>query len=90
MKKPRMLAVLFGMLVGSCIAIADARADIFMFTDEGGTPHFSNVQSDKRYRLFMQTEQPVVHVDAPQSTPSVYSRNRAIFTPEIKRAACFC
>lgn len=89
MKKPQILAVLFGMLAGSCITIADAQADIFVFTDESGTPHFSDVQSDARYRLFMQMEQPGAHVEAPQNAQLVYSRNRAIFTPEIKRAALF-
>lgn len=80
---------LLGVLAGLCIGIADARADIFVFTDDTGTPHFSDVPSDSRYRLFMHAKQSDVHVDAPQRAPSVYIRNREIFTPEIKRAASF-
>lgn len=83
------MRALLGVLTGLGIGIADAQADIFMFTDDSGTPHFSDVPSDSRYRLFMHTEQSDAHVDAPQSTPSVNRRNREIFTPEVKRAASF-
>lgn len=78
-----------GVLVGLCIGLADARADIFMFTDESGIEHFSDVPSDSRYRLFIHSELPGVNVDAPQRALSVNSRGRDLFTPEIKRAASF-
>lgn len=80
---------LLGALVGLSMGIADVKADIFMFTDESGTPHFSDVQSDPRYRLYMHSESPGVNADAPQKASFVNSRNREIFTQEIKQAASF-
>jgi soluble lytic murein transglycosylase-like protein len=87
MRSQLILHYLLGVL---CIGIADARADIYMFTDDRGTPNFSDVPSDSRYKLFRHFEQSEAHVDAPpQTAPSINSRNRKIFTPEIKRAASF-
>jgi len=80
---------LLGVLVGLCIGVADSNADIFMFTDESGTPHFSDVPSDSRYRLFMHSESEGTNVGAPQRASSVKRTDREIFTQEIKRAASF-
>ena len=35
--------------------LSDARADIYRFKDKDGVWHFSNTQSDARYRLYMRT-----------------------------------
>jgi soluble lytic murein transglycosylase-like protein len=83
------LRPILGVLIGLCIGIADARADIFVFTDDAGTPHFSDVPSDSRYKLLIRGEQPEAQVISPQKSQSVYSKNRDIFAPEIKRAAAF-
>lgn len=80
---------LLGLLVCLCAATNEVRGDIYMFTDDRGTPNFSNVPNDARYKLFIHAEQPDAHVGAPQKVPSAYSRNREIFTPEVKRAASF-
>lgn len=80
---------IFVLLAGICMGITNAQADIFMFTDDSGTPHFSDVPSDSRYKLFMYSEQSDVHVDVPQRALSVKSTNRELFTPEVKRAASF-
>lgn len=87
MRRLFLLRALFGVLAGLGIGIANAQADIFVFTDDSGIPHFSDVQSDARYRLFMHTERTAVADEV--SVPVVNNRNRAIFTAEIKRAAAF-
>jgi soluble lytic murein transglycosylase-like protein len=79
-----MLRVLPGMLAVLCMGIADARADIFTFTDDSGIPQFSDVRSDPRYKLFLHVQQ---DVDAPQSAQSINSRKREIYSGEIRRAA---
>ncbi len=78
-----------GVLAGLCIGNADAGADIFTFTDDNGTPHFSDVASDPRYRLLTHAEQAVIHVETPPRAPSLYGRNREMLTPEVKKAASY-
>jgi soluble lytic murein transglycosylase-like protein len=75
------------MLVAICLGLADAQADIFMFTDDNGTPHFSDVPNDSRYRLFMPAAESRPDLDMTQAVPSPKSMNRGIFNPEVKRAA---
>lgn len=38
------------------LAIPAARADIFSYTDEGGTAHYSNVPVDSRFQRIIRTE----------------------------------
>lgn len=78
---------LLALLVWLGIGMADGRCDIFMFTDDNGTPHFSDAPSDPRYKLFLHVEQANVSVDASQGAPSINSRNREIYSSEIRRAA---
>jgi soluble lytic murein transglycosylase-like protein len=77
------------MLFGLSLVTNDAQADIFVFTDDSGTPHFSDVPNDARYELFIHAEKPDVQVEAIQKIPLIYSKNREMFSPEIKRAASF-
>lgn len=83
------LRLLLGMLFGLFIGAANAQADIFAFTDESGTPHFSDVPNDARYQLYLRAEQLNTQVSITQKVPLAYSKNREKFTPEIKRAASF-
>ena len=76
-------------LLGVGIGIAEAKADIFVFTDESGTPHFSDVPSDSRYTLFMHDASTDVQVAAPQKVPPVSNPDLSGYAPEIKRAATF-
>lgn len=78
-----------GALAILCISMAEVHADIFMYTDDSGTPSFSDVPNDARYRLYMHTGQPHIQADAPQRASSIANRNRAIFNAEVKRAASF-
>jgi soluble lytic murein transglycosylase-like protein len=48
------------MIVALCTVAGVCRADIYAYTDESGTTHFSNVPDDPRYRLI---------VKAPIETP---------------------
>ena len=81
------LHFLIGFFAVFCVGIAGARADIFVFTDDNGTPNFSDVPNDARYRLFMHTEQPRAQVDIPQRVAPVNNRSRELFNAEVKRAA---
>ena len=83
------MRLLLGMLFGLFLAMNEVHADIFVFTDDSGTPHFSDVQNDARYELFIHIEQPDVQVEAIQKVPLIHSKNREMFSPEIKRAASF-
>ena len=83
------MRLFLGILFGLSLALNDVQADIFVFTDDSGTPHFSDVQNDARYELFIHAEQPDVQVDAIQKAPLIHSKNREIYSPEIKRAASF-
>jgi soluble lytic murein transglycosylase-like protein len=78
---------LIGVLFVGCIGMANARADIFVFTDDNGTPHFSDVPNDARYQFYLRSEQPATQVNEAQKIPATYSQNRDRFTPEIRRAA---
>ena len=78
-----------GVLAVLCIGMAEVRADIFVYTDDNGTPNFSDVPNDARYRLFMHTGQSRAQVDAPQRVLPVNNKNREMFTAEVKRAASF-
>ncbi|RPI72745.1 MAG: lytic transglycosylase domain-containing protein [Desulfobacteraceae bacterium] len=37
-----------------CIGLAESRADIYRYKDEEGVWHFSNIKSDRRYKLYIQ------------------------------------
>ena len=75
------------MLAALCIVTADARADIFAFTDEGGTPHFSDVRSDPRYRLFLRVDPAGANAGALPAAAPAGSNDRLSFSGEIRRAA---
>lgn len=47
---------LHGLLLCLCGIANQAHGDIYMFTDESGTPNFSNVPTDERYVLTLRTE----------------------------------
>ena len=78
---------LIAVMIIACLGIANAGADIFVFTDETGTQHFSDMPDDSRYTLFMHSESPRVMAVESQRKPIFISKNRNIFSPEIKRAA---
>jgi len=50
----RVALLAFGLLV-----VAPARADVYSFIDDDGTPRFSNIPDDPRYQLFL--EEPRAH-----------------------------
>ncbi|HTN94279.1 MAG TPA: lytic transglycosylase domain-containing protein [Gallionella sp.] len=88
MKLGHLLKILLEVVVVSCMVIADAHADIFMFTDDSGTPHISDVRSDPRYRLFSHTEEQAgTRIDASQAVRSIDNANRESYSGEIRRAA---
>jgi len=37
-----------------CIGLSESRADIYRYKDEDGVWHFSNIKSDRRYKLYIQ------------------------------------
>jgi hypothetical protein len=76
MKGHLILPSVLWVVAGLCIGIVETRADIFIFTDDIGTPHFTDVPSDSRYRLFIHAEQSDTHVDAPHTSPPDNFRNR--------------
>lgn len=39
------------------LAVSPARADVYSFIDDDGTPRFSNIPDDPRYRLFLKDAQ---------------------------------
>lgn len=80
---------LIGALAVLCTGLAEVRADIFMYTDDSGTPNFSDVPNDARYRLYLHTVQPHTQVEAPQRVLPADNRNRELFNAEVRRAASF-
>ncbi len=76
-----------GVLFVGCVGMMPAQADVFAYTDDSGTPHFSDVPNDARYQLYLRSEQAIAHVDMQQAIPATYNKNREKFTSEIKRAA---
>jgi soluble lytic murein transglycosylase-like protein len=76
-----------GMLLGLCLVISVAQADIFSFTDDSGTPHFSDVPNDERFQLYSRAEQFNTSADLAIKKPTAFSKNREKFNEEIKRAA---
>jgi soluble lytic murein transglycosylase-like protein len=66
----RSAAALIGFSIG-LFAAGYAHADIYAYTDEGGTTHFSNVPDSQRYQLYMRTEKPAA------ATPLVEGSGRA-------------
>ena len=78
---------LIAVMIIACLGIANAGADIFVFTDETGTQHFSDMPDDSRYTLFMHSESPRAMAVGLQKKWSLNSKYREIFSPEINRAA---
>ena len=78
---------LIAMLIIACLGIANAGADIFVFTDEAGTQHFSDMPDDSRYTLLMHSELPHAMAVGQQRKRYFSSKKRETFSPEIKRAA---
>ncbi len=79
---------LFGLMFSLCVISPNAHSDIYKFTDERGTPNFSNVPTDERYVLAMRTDQPSVQVKT--AVYRIYGGSRThrkSFAQEIKRAA---
>lgn len=64
-----------------------ASADIYSYTDESGTPSFSNVPTDARYVLAMRTDVAAPVAKAKVKLSYLNSAGQAIYAPEIKRAA---
>ena len=71
------------MALMGCLSM-EACADIYMFTDDGGTPSFSNVPTDPRYVLTIRTEP---SEQAKSSAGGVSHMQQKRLMPEIKRAA---
>ena len=80
---------LVAVLLMISMGIANSEADIFVFTDETGTQHFSDMPDDSRYTLFMHSESPRVIAVEPQGKLAFNSKYREIFSPVIKRAALY-
>ena len=79
---------MFGLLVVLCATCNEARSDIYAYTDESGTPSFSNVPSDPRYVLTIRTEQPKELQKFAVHRNNRFNRaQQKIYTPEITRAA---
>jgi soluble lytic murein transglycosylase-like protein len=51
-------------------AVSNAAANIYMFTDENGAVHLSNVPADARYVLMIGDETPAVAAVPPQPAPA--------------------
>ena len=81
------MSSLVAVLITACLGIANAEADIFVFTDETGTQHFSDVPDDSRYTLFMHSEVPRLMAVEPQRNQIFSNKKRETYSPEIKRAA---
>jgi soluble lytic murein transglycosylase-like protein len=79
--------LLSGVLFGLCLATPVAQADIFSFTDDNGTPHFSDVPNDERYQLYSRAERLDTIANFAIKKPMAFSKNREKFSGEIKRAA---
>lgn len=86
MAQPRsLLLVPFALL---CLAWAGAaRADIYAFTDDAGTPHFSNAPADPRYTLLLRTEPDTPPGPRGKSRSVRRSINGVLYSSEISRAA---
>ena len=80
---------LAAVLIMVSMGITNSEADIFVFTDETGTQHFSDMPDDSRYTLFMHSESPRVMAVEPQIKLAFNSKYREIFSPVIKRAASY-
>jgi len=78
---------LVAVMIMVSMGINNTEADIFVFTDETGTQHFSDVPDDSRYTLFMHSESPRVIAVEPQRNPIFSNKKRETYSPEIKRAA---
>ena len=77
-----------GLLAALCAASNDVRADIYVYTDDSGTPNFTNVPTDARYVLTMRTAEAVSQARyAPANGAGVDRATRRALSPEIRRAA---
>ena len=77
--------LLAGVLLCLWATAGAARADIYMFTDEQGTPSFSNVPTDNRYVLTIRTENSLQRA---RFAPGGMNRaQQKMLMPEIQRAA---
>jgi soluble lytic murein transglycosylase-like protein len=56
-------------------------ADIYGFVDENGTAHFSDVQLDSRYKLYMKTPKPA------QSVPAANASSETTAPPDVQTVA---
>jgi soluble lytic murein transglycosylase-like protein len=81
------MRLLSGVLFGLCLVIPVAQADIFSFTDDSGTPHFSDVPNDERFQLYSRAERRDTIENLSLKKPMAFSKNREKFNEEIKRAA---
>lgn len=87
--QPRKISLpLHGLLLCLCTISNAAHSDIYTFTDEAGTPNFSNVPKDERYVLTLRTEQVMEPAKyALHRSNSISRLQQKYFTPAIKRAA---
>lgn len=84
----KILLPLQGLLLCLCAISNAAHSDIYTFTDEAGTPNFSNVPMDERYVLTLRTEQADEPTKYALHRSNSFSRlQQKNFTPAIKRAA---
>jgi Transglycosylase SLT domain len=85
---------LIGLFACLCVAAKEARCDIYAFTDDNGTPSFSNVPTDARYVLAIRTEQDPGRATSGDTGTSpakmgsaIKASNQKMFSGEIRRAA---
>lgn len=75
-----------GLLAVLCAASNDVRADIYMYTDDSGTPNFTNVPTDSRYVLAMKTADALNQTRLELAT-GIDRIDQRTLSAEIRRAA---
>jgi len=80
--------MILGLIALLLAPVDQARADIYMYTENTGTPSFSNVPTDTRYVLTMRTEQAESRENVATTRPVAINRAlQKTYSPEIRRAA---
>ncbi len=81
--------LLSGLACSALAATAVARADIYAYTDDAGTAHYSNVPVDSRYVLILKAapEEGGVAATTPRQIGSRWRARAAGFGPMIDRVA---
>jgi soluble lytic murein transglycosylase-like protein len=76
----------YGIVIVAGLAAGPAQADIYAYTDPGGTTHFSNVPDDARYKLIVRTPEAATST-AGSDRAAVWLARSADYDAAIERAA---